>query len=191
MPKIYKAKEYTESMLEELEVEDIQFPYSDNLMKYNGLTHCYVPEEDAFLKRGIDIRKELKERGINDVLSFMQQVSDKFYAYVSKRCLCDSELKRKYIIAKRGLKNNYGNMYEYRMAVVDAMVTLGDYLAINGDLGQINGVDLGENLTIDINTLRYEERDYPNGFRSKMASLGLNYVGEYKGIDISSVGKEW
>ena len=191
MPKIFQAQIYTDTQIEELEVEEMVFPYSDNQMKYDGLQHAYIPQESAFTSRGIDIRSKLKVIGVNNVNGFMHEVSRKFYQYVLKRGALDGLLKRKYIIAKRGILSNYGNMFEYRTAIVDAMVELGDYLADNGDLSQVAGVDFSENISIDINTLRYEERDYPNGFRNTMTSLGLNYVGDYKNIDISEVGKEW
>lgn len=190
MPKIFKAQEYTDTQVLELEVEDMVFPYSDSQMIYDGLSHTYIPTEKAFTSRKIDIRAELKERNIQDVEAFMKHVSEKFYLYALKRGFLDGELKRKYIIAKKGILKNYGNMFEYRTAVVDAMVYLGEYLAINGDISQVSGVDMGESMALDIDTLRNQERDYPNGFREKMASLGLNYVGEYK-FDISGVGKEW
>lgn len=190
MPKTFKAIKYTDTQLEELAVNELVFPYSDSELEYDGLTHTYIPTIKAFTKRGVDIVQELKDRNISDVGSFMKQVSFKFYMYAFKKSATNGQLKIKYLIAKRGMIKNYGNMYEYRNAIIQAMVYLGEYLAVNGDLSQISGVDLNENLSVDINTLRNEERDYPNGFRQLMANLGLCYVGEYY-FNISGLGTEW
>lgn len=190
MPKTFKAIKYTDAQLENLEVEDLVFPYSDSELEYDGLTHTYVPTIKAFNKRGCNIVEELKERGISDVGSFMKQVSFKFYLYAFKKGAINGELKIKYIVAKLGVPRNYGNMYEYRNALISAMVYLGEYLAVNGDLSQISGVDLNENISVDIRTLRFEERDYPNGFKQLMASLGLCYVGTLNFI-VKGVGIDW
>ena len=190
MPKIFKATRYTDTQIEDLEAEDMVFPYSDSLLEYDGLTHTYIPTIKAFSSKGVDIVSELKERGISDVGSFMKQVSFKFYQYAFKKGAVNGELKIKYIVAKLGVPKNYSNMFEYRSAIVSAMVQLGEYMAINGDLSQISGVDLNENVSVDINTLRFEERDYPNGFRQTMGSLGLCYVGEHRFL-IQNVGIDW
>lgn len=190
MPKTFQATRYTQTQIDELEVEEMVFPYSDDLLTYDGLSHTYIPTTKAFSERGIDIIKELKDRGVSDVGSFLKQVSFKFYLYAFKKGAINGELKIKYIIAKLGVPKNYANMFEYRNAIINAMVYLGEYLAINGDLSQISGVDLSENISMDINTLRFEERDYPNGFRQMMSSLGLCYVGEHKFL-IKGVGIDW
>jgi hypothetical protein len=190
MPRIYKAVDYTKQQIEELEVDQMQFPYNDEEMQYNGVNHTYVPTEKAFLNRGVNIREILKERNLEDVEDFCKYVSFKFYLYAIRKCRLSGELTIKYLVAKRGVKKNYFNLYEYRNAVVGAMVYLGEYLANNGDLSQVNGVDLTENTSLDITTLRNEERDYPNGFREMMTSLGLNYVGQYR-FQIEELGKEW
>lgn len=190
MPKTFQAIKYTDAQLEDLEVEDMTFPYSDSLLEYDGLTHTYIPTIKAFSSKGVDIISELKDRGINDVGSFLKQVSFKFYQYAFKKGAINGELKVKYIVAKLGVPKNYGNMFEYRNAVVSAMVQLGEYLAVNGDLSQISGVDLNDNMSVDITTLRFEERDYPNGFRQTMASLGLCYVGQHY-FQLTGVGKDW
>lgn len=190
MPKTFKVKKYSDVELEEIEIKDLVFPYSDSELEYDTLSHTYIPTIQAFKKRGVDIEQELRDRNITDIPSFMKQVSFKFYLYAFKKCATNGQLKIKYLIAKRGMPKNFGNMYEYRNAIIQAMVYLGEYLAVNGDLSQISGVDLSENLSVDINTLRNEERDYPNGFRQLMANLGLCYVGEYY-FNMSGVGTDW
>lgn len=190
MPKIFKAVDYTQEQIDSLDITEMQFPYNDEEMVYDGKTHTYIPTEKAFLKRGVNIREMLKERNEEDVEDFLKYVSFKFYLYAIRKCRLSGELVIKYLVAKRGIKRNYLNLYEYRNAVVGAMVYLGEYLATNGDLSQISGVDLTENVSLDISTLRNEERDYPNGFREIMTSLGLNYVGQYRFI-MEELGKEW
>lgn len=181
---------YTEETIEnELEVEDLVFPYCDENMAYNSITHQYEIKEYAFNKRGIDIRALLSQRGENDLDGFLKRVSQKFYLYAYKHCYMNTPLQLKYLVAKRGI-HTFGNMWEYRNQVVDIMCMLGEYLAYNGDSSQISGLDLDTGNNIDIRSLRYEERDYPAEMKALMHQIGLNYSGRYKFIP-HNVGKEW
>jgi hypothetical protein len=184
-PITYKKKE----IMENLEVEDLVFPYNDEDMKYNPVTHQYEIQEYAFNKRGVEIRKLLLDRGIDDLNGFLLRVSQKFYLYAYKHCYMNSPILIKYIIAKLGIKT-FGNMWEYRNQVVDVMVMLGEYLAYNGDTSQVSGIDLDTGNNLDIRSLRYEERDYPAEMKTLMHQLGLNYSGNYR-IRVDGLGKEW
>lgn len=191
MPTTFKAVEYTEEEIENLEVEEMQFPYSDKRLKYDGLMHEYIPTEYAFLERGVDIRALLQKKGIENVDDFLKnKVAFKFYHYAETKCALSGSLKIKYLIARKGISRNFVNLYEYRNYLIETMVYLGEYLAVNGDLGDITGVDVQDGTSIDIVTLRGEERNYPEGFRNRMTKLGLNFVGDYK-FNISGLGKDW
>jgi hypothetical protein len=43
---------------------------------------------------------------------------------------------------------------------------------------------------MSIETMRYEERDYPQRYKQTMSDLGLAYYGRYSFI-ATGVGKEW
>lgn len=190
MPTTFKAVEYTEEEIEALEVDEMEFPYSDKRLRYDGLLHQYIPTEYAFQERGVNIRQILKDNGIEEVDEFCKHVSFKFYLWAYQRCKLSGQSKINYMVARRGVKRNFSNLYEYRNAVIATMVYLGEYLATNGDISQTSGVDLVENSAMDISTLRGEDRDYPKGFGDLMTKLGLNYTGTYKFME-SGIGKEW
>ena len=81
-------------------------------------------------------------------------------------------------------------MLEYRQAIINAMVDLAFYMLINGDLSLVSGVDLESMTSLSIDTIRYEERDYPQRYKQTMSDLGLAYYGRYTFI-ASGVGEEW
>lgn len=185
----YQAQTYTSNDIDNLELEQIKFPYNDSEMIYNGRTHEYEITEKAFLNRGIDIRAEVSRNGIEDLNGFLKRVSKKFYLYAYKHCYRNSPLVLKKLVAKLGIRN-FGNMYEYREQIKEVMVMLGEYLAVNGDVSQISGFDIDTGNSTDIGQLRYEERDYPAEMKTLMHQLGLNFGGVYR-IMPNGVGKDW
>ena len=44
--------------------------------------------------------------------------------------------------------------------------------------------------SMSIETMRYEERDYPQRYKQTMVDLGLAYYGRYTFIP-NGIGKEW
>jgi hypothetical protein len=113
----YTAPTYTEVELENLELEEMHFPYNDTELYYNGHTHQYEILEQAFKNRGINIRADLKARGIDDLDGFLKRVSQKFYLYAYKHCYMNSPIAIKYLIAVKGIVT-MGNLYEYRQQVI-------------------------------------------------------------------------
>jgi hypothetical protein len=189
MPRQFQAIFYTESQIEQLEENEMQFPYSDKYATYIGKDHQYEPTQALFNERGIDIKKELESSNSGiDVKRFLAYVRFKFYIYVYSHNKSTRPVMN-YIIAKRGIRA-YSSMYEYRNNILDAMVYLGEYLLDNGDLSKISGVDLDSMTALPIEQLRNEDRDYPARFRDIMSPLGLNYYGSYKIIP-NGLGKEW
>jgi hypothetical protein len=185
----YTAPTYTEVELENLELEEMHFPYNDTELYYNGHTHQYEILEQAFKNRGINIRADLKAKGIDDLDGFLKRVSQKFYLYAYKHCYMNSPIAIKYLIAVKGIVT-MGNLYEYRQQIIEIMVMLGEYLCNNGDVSQVSGFDLDSGATTDIRSLRYEERDYPAEMKAVMHPLGLDFAGKYR-FYVDGIGKEW
>lgn len=189
MPKEFQAKYYKDGEIDNLEEEEMVFPYSDKYAKYIGKYHQYEPTEALFNEHGIDIRKKLEQEiSGNSVANFLAYVRFKFYLYVYSHNKSSRPVMN-YIIAKRGIKS-YPSRYEYRNNILDAMVYLGEYLLNNGDISQISGIDLDGMTSLSIETIRNEDRDYPARFRNLMSTLGLCYFGSYRIMPIG-LGKEW
>lgn len=189
MPKIFQATTYTETQIEELEEEEMSFPYNDKYARYLGKYHQYEPTEALFNEHGIDIRKKLEQdTNGNSVANFLAYVRFKFYLYVYSHNKSTRPVMN-YIIAKRGIKS-YPSRYEYRNNILDAMVYLGEYLLNNGDISQISGIDLDGMVSLSIDTIRNEDRDYPARFKNLMSTLGLCYFGSYKIVPVG-LGKDW
>lgn len=185
---IFQAPYYTNTQLQELELNEISFPFSDSDARYDGKSHQYELTENYFTERGINIKAKLNTNKPDDVKHFLEYVRAKFYLYVYSHSK-STKPQLDYLIAKRGLRT-YPNLFEYRSAVLDAMFRCGVYLLDNGDLGQLSGVNMSDFTMLDINTLRNEDRDYPKDFKTLMSNLGLCYYGCYKFI-VSGMGKEW
>lgn len=182
---------YTQSQLRELEENEIVFPFNDEDAVYKSKYHQYELTEGYFIERGINLRNELAKLGFtsaDSVKQFLAHVRTKFYLYAyhhSKSTMPQIN----YLIAKRGLRT-FPNKYEYRIAVLEAMFQVGEYLLNNGDVSQIAGLDLDTMTAMPIEQIRYEERDYPQNFRLTMSQLGLSYYGRYTFLP-TGIGKEW
>lgn len=184
----FQATFYTDGQLESLEIKDLVFPYSDSYMTYDGKKHQYVLQEKAISEVDNSWKKYLTDKTANGLNTFLKLVSLKFYNYAYTHSKSNN-MKINYLIAKRGLKS-YPNMYEYRNAIKDAMVDLAFYLLHNGDLAQVSGVDLESMTSMSIETMRYEERDYPQRYKQTMVDLGLAYYGRYLFLE-TGCGEEW
>ena len=184
----FKPNYYEDTQLEQMNLEDIVFPYNDDLMVYDGKSHRYILKEKALDIVNSNWKKDLTDKSPNGARNHLIATSIKFYnyAYTHSR---SSNNQINYLIAKRGLKS-YPNMYEYRQAIINAMVDLAFYLLDNGDLSRISGVDLESMTSMSIETMRYEERDYPQRYKQTMVDLGLAYYGRYTFIP-NGIGKEW
>ena len=184
----YEANYYTETQLQEMDLKDIVFPFNDDYMSYDGKKHQYILKEKALDEADDTWKKHLTDKTPNGVRNLLITTSLKFYTYAYQHSR-SSNNQINFLIAKRGLKS-YPNMFEYREAIKNAMVDLAFYILINGDLSLISGVDLESMTSMSIETMRYEERDYPQRYKQTMSDLGRAYYGRYSFI-ATGVGKEW
>ena len=185
---IFQAPFYTQTQLQQLEIDEITFPYSDDYMRYVGIDHQYELSEQALNMVDTNWKTKLTDKSANGVKNFLIAVRKKFYTYAYTHSK-SSNPQINYLIAKKGIKT-YPNMYEYRHSLKEAMIDLAFYLLENGDLSRISGVDVESMTSLSIDTIRYEERDYPQRFRQTMLDLGLSYYGRYRFMP-SGIGKEW
>ena len=185
---IFNAPFYTQTQLQQMEIQDISFPYSDDYLRYIGIDHQYELTEKALNEVNLEWKKKLADKSANGVKNFLISVRFKFYAYAYHHSKSNNP-QINYLIAKRGIKT-YPNMYEYRHNIKLAMIQLAFYMLENGDISSISGVDVESMTSLSIDTIRYEERDYPNRFRQTMLDLGLAYYGRYKFLP-SGCGKDW
>lgn len=179
---------YSETQLEQMDYKDIVFPFSDDYMYYDGKRHQYVIKEKALDMVDNTWKKYLTDKTPNGVRNFLLTASMKFYTYAYQHSRSNNN-QINYLIAKRGLKS-YPNMMEYRNDICSAIVSLAFYMLINGDLSMVSGVDLESMTSISIETIRYEERDYPQRYKQTMSDLGLAFYGRYTFI-ASGIGEEW
>lgn len=185
---IFEAPYYTQTQIEEMELHEMSFPYNDDYMKYVGIDHQYELKETALNELDNTWKTKLTDKSPNGVRNFLTLVRKKFYSYAYTHSK-SSNLQINYLIAKRGIRL-YPNMYEYRHQIKDVMLELAIYLLNNGDLSSISGVDIESMTSLSIDTIRYEERDYPQRFKQRMLDLGLAYYGVYRFI-ANGCGKEW
>ena len=184
----FNAPKYTETQIEQMDLNDMVFPFSDDYMYYDGKRHQYILQEKALDEVDNTWKKHLTDKSPNGVKNLLVSASLKFYTYAYQHSRSNNN-QINYLIAKRGLKS-YPNMLEYRQAIINAMVDLAFYMLINGDLSLVSGVDLESMTSLSIDTIRYEERDYPQRYKQTMSDLGLAYYGRYTFI-ASGVGEEW
>ena len=184
----FNSPNYTETQLQQMDLKDIVFPFSDEYMYYDGKRHQYIIKEKALDEIDNSWKKKLTDKTPNGVKNFLLATSLKFYTYAYQHSRSTNN-QINYLIAKRGLKS-YPNMMEYRQAIINAMVDLAFYLNDNGDLSRVSGVDLESMTSMSIDTIRYEERDYPQRFKQTMSDLGLAYFGRYSFM-VTGVGEEW
>ena len=57
MPKIYKAPFYTEEQIEELDENEMSFPFSSKYMRYDSLKRQYIPTQARFYVNNDDPTK--------------------------------------------------------------------------------------------------------------------------------------
>ena len=184
----FEPQYYDEAQIIAMDLKDFVFPFNDDYMIYDGRTHHYILTEKALNVVDSNWKSKLTDKGPNGVRNFLIATSIKFYTYAYQHSRSTNN-QINYLIAKRGLKS-YPNMFEYREAIKNAMVDLAFYLNDNGDLSRISGVDLESMTSLSIDTIRYEERDYPQRYKQTMSDLGLAYYGRYTFIP-TGVGKEW
>lgn len=184
----FQPNYYDEAQIQYMDLEDFVFPFNDDFMTYDGKKHQYILKEKALDVVDSSWKKRLTDKTPNGAKNLLIATSIKFYTYAYQHSRSNNN-QINFLIAKRGLKS-YPNMFEYREAIKSAMVDLAFYLLDNGDLSRISGVDLESMTSMSIDTMRYEERDYPQRYKQTMSDLGLAYYGRYSFIP-TGIGKEW
>lgn len=181
----FKAPFYTESMLEELDENQIKFPFSDKDATYNSDFHQYELTDKYFYERGRNLQVEIEGTDPEKVKHFLQYLRTKVYQYIYNHNK-STRSQLNYMIAKRGILG-YTPM-EYRQAFLEAMFLEGCYLLDNGDLSAIAGVDLDTMQNMSVEVMRNQDRDMHGYCVQALKTLGLKFYGKYKFIPQD---KEW
>ena len=183
--KSYVAPFYTKAQLEELDENQIHFPYSDDDATYVGKDHQYELTSKYFQERGRNLDLEVDGTQPDKDALFLTAVRRKFYSYIYTHNK-SSRNQINYMIAKRGL--TCYPIAEYRAAFLEAMFYQGCYLLDNGDLNEVTGVDLDTMQNMSIDVIRNQERDMSKEAIGLLKPLGLNFYGRYCFIP---QGKDW
>lgn len=184
--KFYKAPFYEQSTLEELEEKDVHFPFSDKDATYIGLDHQYELTPAYFLERGVNLEEIIESNDPEKVKHFLHGLRGKVYTHIYANSKTERRILN-YTIAK-GDFHGY-TPYEYRQAFLEAMFMEGVYLAYNGDISQVSGVDLDTMQNMSVDVMRNQERDWHRDAVKLLTQLGLNYYGRYRRI--IPQGNDW
>lgn len=182
---IFKAPYYTPTQIEEMDEEDIVFPYSSEDATYIGIDHQYELTSKYFEERGRNLELEIEGSDPDKVQHFLKALRLKFYSYIYNHNK-SSRQQLNYLIAKRGLYSY--SMFEYRHAFLEAMFIEGEYLLDNGDISAISGVDVDTMQNMSADVIRNQNRDFHKDAIGLLKTLGLNYYGRYSFIP---QGKDW
>ena len=181
----YIAPVYTREELEQLDENQIKFPFSDDDAVYIGQDHQYELTSKYFQERGRNLEIEVDGNQPDKVKLFLRALRLKFYTYIYTHNK-SSRNQINYMIAKRGL--TCYPIAEYRAAFLEAMFYQGCYLLDNGDLNEVTGVDLDTMQNMSIDVIRNQERDMSKEAIGLLKPLGLNFYGRYCFIP---QGKDW
>lgn len=123
------------------------YPFSDETMIYDTITHQYALTPEYFARvTGEDLYTRLNTRGVVDRNAFaknwLRNVSRVLYAYIYRSSTHTPFVE--YLLAKTP---------ELRDLLKDALVEQGLYMLANGDISKFSGVDIRRGSVIDRNTL--------------------------------------
>ena len=183
--KTFVAPFYTKEQLEELEENQISFPFSDDDATYVGLDHQYELTSKYFEERGRNLEVEISGNQPDKVKHFLSALRRKFYSRIYNTNKSTRQ-QLNYMIAKRGIRGY--TPYEYRQAFLEAMFVEGEYLLDNGDISGLAGVDFDTMQNMSADVMRNQERDFHKDAVEMLKTLGLRYFGRYKFIP---QGKDW
>lgn len=181
----FVAPYYTNAQLEQLDENQITFPYSGEDATYVGLDHQYELTSKYFQERGRNLEIEIEGNQPDKVKLWLATLRRKFYTKIYNT----NKSTRKqinYMIAKRGLRGY--NMFEYRQAFLEAMFIEGEYLLDNGDISSVSGVDLDTMQNMSEDVVRRQERDFHKDALDMLKTLGLRFYGKY---DFIPQGNDW
>ena len=174
---MYNAPTYTQDQLANLNENEIQYPYSDEYMVYDGLTHQYRLTRKAFEEKGINLQTKLPNGNNPDAINnFLHDLQTKVYTHIYDSCK-STKNQIDYLIAKRGLRTM--DIAEYRDTFKRMMLAEGEYLISNGDISSVSGVDLDTMQNMSIDVVRRQNRDWDKDALAMCNMLGLHYVKRY------------
>lgn len=174
MPRIYSAPYYAESEIESLDDNQIQYPYNDTYMRYDGIKRQYIPTEELLNKYGIRIEILTGIRGSID--KELEYISDQVYACMDKNSGSNIET-LKFIVAKgyrRGL-----SPYRFRLEFQDILRKQAEYYVLNGDPTKLSGLDLEHSQGMNKGMLINEDRNIDPNVKIRLMDLGLMWPGSY------------
>lgn len=181
----FQAPFYSKAQLEELNENEIKFPFSDDDATYIGLDHQYELTSKYFQERGRNLEVEITGTAPDKVKLFLTALRRKFYTRIYNTNKSTRQ-QINYMIAKRGIRGY--TPYEYRQAFLEAMFIEGEYLLDNGDISSIAGVDFDTMQNMSADVMRNQERDFHKDAVDMLKTLGLRYFGKYNFIP---QGKDW
>ena len=173
---MFQAPIYTKEQLTQLNENEIQYPYSDEYMVYDGLKHQYQLTRKAFEEDGINLMEKIEGATPDKINAFLHALRVKVYTTIYNRNK-STRNQLNYMIAKRGLLTM--SMAEYRETFFEAMKLEGEYLLENGDLSFISGVDLDTMQNMSADVMRSQNRDWHKDALLQLQVLGLNYAKRY------------
>lgn len=181
----YQAPFYTRAQLEELNENEVHFPFSDEDATYVGIDHQYELTSKYFQERGRNLEVEVEGNQPDRVKQFLRALRRKVYTYIYNNNKSTRQ-QLNYKIAK-GLALGY-SPYEYRQAFLEVMFIEGCYLLDNGDISAVAGVDLDTMQNMSNDVVRNQNRDFHKDAIGGLKTLGLNFYGKYS---IMPQGKDW
>lgn len=173
---MYNAPTYTQDQLELLDPKEIQYPYSDEYMVYDGLKHQYRLTRKAFEENNINLQTDLPGDHPDKINNFLHGLQVKVYAHIYNSCK-STKNQIDYLIAKRGLRTM--DIAEYRETFKEMMLLEGEYLIANGDPSKTSGMDLDTMQNMSIDVIRKQDRDWDKDALNLCNMLGLHYVKRY------------
>lgn len=182
---IYQAPFYTKSELEQLDENQIKFPFSDDDATYYGLDHQYQLTEKYFQERGVNLELEVEGKSPDKIKNFLRYLRMKVYNFVYSNSK-SSKRQLNYLIAKRGILGY--TPYEYRQTFLEAMFIEGCYLLANGDISNVSGIDLDTMQNMSADVIRGQNRDFHKDAIKILTQLGLTFYGRYNFIP---QGNDW
>ncbi len=181
----YTPKVYTQSQLELLDEQDIQYPYSDEYAIYLPEYHQYELTNAFFLKHGIQLATELEGNSPTKITDFLATLRLKTYSYIYSHNL-SSPRQMNYKIAKRG--NLDMSLGEYRQLFLQSVLLQGKYMLASGDLSLLSGVDFDTFQNMSNDVMRRQERDFNRQAIDMWRTLGLVYMARYR---FMPQGNDW
>lgn len=181
MPKLYKAPYYTEKQIEEMEEDEMLFPFSNKYMRYDEIKRQYIPTQELLIKHGIDLNEFLVSTGRDMAINIneeLEYISDQIYSFMSKNSGSDSET-LKCIVAKgirRGMKP-----FRFRILFEEILWKQARFYVSNDDPTKSLGLDVEQKQWLNKGVLFNEDRHIDPKVKIMLMDLGLTWAGSYDG----------